>query len=46
MKKKTIFFEEKFNVDINDFKSTTEINKFIEKRLKRKLKIKHINNLI
>ena len=39
---KTIFFEDKYGVDINDFKSTIDIDNFMEKKLGRKLQIKRI----
>jgi hypothetical protein len=37
---KTVYFEEKYGVDITDFKSTVEIDEFLEKRLGRKLEVK------
>jgi hypothetical protein len=42
-KNKTIFFEKKYGVHIDDFKTTEEIDDFLEKKLKRKLKIKDIH---
>ena len=43
---KTIFFEDKYGVDINDFKSTIDIDNFMEKKLGRKLQIKRIETNI
>lgn len=39
---KTIFFEDKYGVDIKDFKNTEDIDNFLEKKLGRKLRIKRI----
>jgi hypothetical protein len=44
---KTIYFEEKFNVDIDDFKCTKDVDDFIESKIGRKLKVSKCNcNLI
>lgn len=43
---KTIFFEKKYNTDINNFKTTSEIDEFIENELHKKLKVIKINTNI
>jgi hypothetical protein len=40
---KTVIFEEKYGVNIEDFSTTQEIDKFIEKREGRKLKVITVN---
>ena len=40
MKKKTVVFEDKYGVDINNLNSTIEIDMVIEKAIGRKLDIK------
>ncbi len=37
--RKTVLFEEKYNVDICEFSTTEEVDKFIEKREGKKLEI-------
>jgi len=37
--KKTVIFESRFGVDINQFSSTQEIDEFLEKKLGRKLRV-------
>jgi len=37
---KTLIFEEKYGVNIEDFSTTTEVDEFIEKKLGRKLRVK------
>ena len=44
MKTKTVIFEDKYNVNINNFSTTDEIDKVIEKKIGRKLKMVKINN--
>ena len=39
---KTLIFEEKYGVDIKDFDTTGDVDKFMEKKLGRKLKVKLI----
>lgn len=41
--KKTIYFEEHYNVDINSFHSTEEIDKIIENKIGRKLEVEKID---
>jgi len=36
---KTVIFEERYGVNVNDFSSTDEIDKVIEKKIGRKLQI-------
>ena len=36
---KTVIFEKKYNVDIKDFATTTEIDKFIEEKENKKLEV-------
>ncbi len=43
---KTIFFEEKYGVDIARFRSITDVDSFVEERLGRKLEVKQINSNI
>jgi len=38
----TVFFERAFDVSINSFKTTEDVNKFIEKRRGRKLRVRRI----
>ncbi|MHC1590768.1 MAG: hypothetical protein ACXQS8_01660 [Candidatus Helarchaeales archaeon] len=45
-KTKTIFFEKVFGVNIDSFKTTEEINKFIENRRNKKMKIIEIESPI
>ena len=44
MNTKTVIFENKNNVNINNFSTTDEIDKVIEKEIGRKLKMVKINN--
>ncbi len=44
--KKTIFFEDKYDVNIKDFDTTEEIDKFIEKKTGKKLKVIRIDTNI
>jgi hypothetical protein len=44
MKTKTLFFENYFNVNIDDFNTTTEINEFIERQTGKKLKVSKFNS--
>ncbi len=37
--RKTVLFEEKYNVDISEFLTTEEVDKFIEKKERKKLEI-------
>jgi len=47
MDKKTVIFEDKFGVDINNFSTTEDVDKFIEDKLGRKLGVKKIKtNLV
>lgn len=39
---KTIIFEEKYGVDIEDFNTTEEINRFIEQREGKKLEVVYL----
>ena len=39
VEKKTIIFEEKYDVDINDFSTTKEVDEYLEYKFGRKLKI-------
>ena len=41
---KTIIFEDKYSKNINDFSTTNEIDKVIEKKIGRKLKVVTIDN--
>jgi hypothetical protein len=41
---KTILFEKKFRVDIKDFKSTNDVDNFVEGKLGRKLEITRIRS--
>jgi hypothetical protein len=43
-KNKTLFFEEKYGVDIKDFASTYDVDKFLENKLKRRLRVKKIES--
>jgi hypothetical protein len=43
---KTLVFEEKYKINIEDFPSTKEIDKFIEKKAGKKLKVIRINTNI
>ena len=43
-KTKTVIFEEKYNVNINNFSTTDEIDKVIEKKIGRKLKMVNLDN--
>jgi len=43
-KNKTFFFEEKYGVDIKDFESTYDVDKFLENKLKRRLRVKKIGS--
>ena len=44
---KTILFESKFNVNIDDFKTTAEIDQIIEEKTGKKLKYNnHNSNLL
>ena len=36
---KTIFFEKEYGVDIDNFKSTVDVDSFIESKIGRKLKV-------
>lgn len=42
IKKKTIYFEEHYNVDIDNIHSTEEVDEIIEKKIGRKLKVKKV----
>jgi len=42
--KKTIYFEDHYNVNIDDFKTTKEIDEFIENQTGKKLEIVKIKN--
>ena len=44
MKTKTVIFKDKYNVNINDFSTTNEIDKVIEKKIGRKLKMVNLDN--
>ena len=41
---KTIIFEQKYGVDIADFKTTEEVDAFIEKKEGRKLRVVKIDD--
>ena len=41
---KTVIFEEKYGVSINDFSTTEEVDKLIENKIGRKLKVVKIYN--
>jgi hypothetical protein len=41
---KTLYFEKKFGVNIDDFHATTEIDEFIESRIGKKLKGEEYEN--
>jgi hypothetical protein len=43
-KNKTLFFEEKYGVDIKDFASTYDVDKFLENKLKRRLRVKKVES--
>jgi hypothetical protein len=43
---KTLFFEKKYNVNIEDFNTTTEIDEFIESKIGHKLKVIRIDTNI
>lgn len=45
MKKKTIFFEERFGAPIDEFSTTSEVDEFVERKTGRKLKIVHYPKL-
>jgi hypothetical protein len=40
LKRKTVYFEQHYNVDINSFHSTEDIDEFIEEKIGRKLEVK------
>jgi len=42
--KQTVIFENKYNVNINDFSTTDEIDAVVEKEIGRKLKVVKIEN--
>lgn len=44
--RKTIFFEEKYGVDISRFRSISDVDSFVEKELGRKLEVRPINSNI
>jgi hypothetical protein len=44
MKSKTVIFENKYKVNINNFSTTDEIDEVIEKKIGRKTKMVKINN--
>jgi len=44
MKTKTVIFEDKFKVNITNFSTTEEIDKVIEKKIGRELKMVKIDN--
>ncbi len=44
--RKTIFFEEKYGVDISRFRSISDVDSFVEKELGRKLEVRPINSSI
>jgi hypothetical protein len=46
MKKTTVFFEERFGVDISEFRSTKDIDEFIERKLGRPLRIIYISEYL
>jgi hypothetical protein len=39
---KTLFFEEKYGIDIKDFATTYDVDKFLENKLKRRLRVKRV----
>ena len=41
---KTVIFEEKYGVNINDFSTTEEIDGVVQKQIGRKLEIKKIKD--
>ncbi|MBE9592888.1 MAG: hypothetical protein IMF19_05355 [Proteobacteria bacterium] len=41
---KTVIFEERYGVNVNDFSSTDEIDKVIEKKIGRKLQIINLDD--
>ena len=41
---KTVYFEEKYGVNITQFKSTEDVDKFLEQRIGRSLEAKDIDN--
>jgi hypothetical protein len=43
-KNKTLSFEEKYGVDIKDFATTYDVDKFLENKLKRRLRVKKIGS--
>jgi hypothetical protein len=43
VKRKTVYFEKHYNVNIDDFKSTEEIDEFIENKIGRKLEVEKID---
>ncbi len=45
-KKKTVLFEDRYNVDINEFSSTDEIDNHIEKEKGRKIKVRRFGGNI
>ena len=44
--RKTIFFEEKYGVEISQFRSISDVDSFVEKKLGRKLEVRPINSNI
>ena len=42
--RKTVIFEERYGVNVNDFSSTDEIDKVIEKKIGRKLQIINLDD--
>lgn len=41
---KTAIFEKKYNVNIDDFATTEEIDRFIERKICRKLKMVNVDD--
>ena len=41
---KTVIFERKYDVNVNDFSTTKEVDEFIEKKIGRKLQIVKIED--
>lgn len=41
---KTVYFEERYGVNITQFKSTEDVDKFLEERIGRALEAKDIDN--
>ncbi len=41
---KTVYFERKYGVDINQFKSTEDVDKFLANKIGRTLEAKDVNN--